>query len=124
MWSGELQSETFSNTLSVNDYISDNFLLIFCCRNLNTIRGIARTHGDPLDRPAYMARYAQGCIYRLRRGEYFQSIKWLIRRIRFDYHFIKLSLQYWFIRAYLNALSALGRSSKNANEILNYSADA
>lgn len=96
----------------------------FYCRNLNTIRAVARTHGDPLDRPAYMARYAQGCIYRLRRCEYFQSIKWLVRRLHFDYHFLKMSLNFWFIRAYLNVLSAVGLAPKNAADILNYSPDA
>lgn len=53
-------------------------------RNLNTIRAIGREHGDPVDRPKLMARYAQSCLYR-NENRCVGLVKWLFRRARFEY---------------------------------------
>lgn len=87
-------------------------------RNLNTIRAIARHHGDPVDRPTYMAKYAQRCIYKMDKFSFIQRIKWLIRRIEFDFHLFKISLQFWFIRTYLDTLSRLGLSAADSKTIM------
>lgn len=54
-------------------------------RNLNTIRAISRQHGDVVDRPRTMARYAQHCIY-----DNYSSIRsyifWCYRRLIFEYN--------------------------------------
>lgn len=89
-------------------------------RNLNTIRAIARHHGDPIDRPMYMARYAQECAYRNERFSFIQQIKWFIRRIKFDFHLFKMTLHFWLIRKYIDTLAFLGRSSANSKQILDY----
>lgn len=89
-------------------------------RNLNTIRAIARRHGDPVDRPVFMAKYAQQFIYHAPRFNLVQQIKWFIRRVKFDYHLLKLRLQFWFIRTYLDTLAFLGRSSADSKQILNF----
>lgn len=96
-------------------------LLLFSFRNLNTIRAIARQHGDPLDRPLYMAKYAQKCIYNKQRDGIIRQFKWIFRRIRFDYHLLQARLQFWFIRMYLNVLLLLSSSTTNSSAILNYS---
>lgn len=97
------------------------FLSLFSLkRNLNTIRAIARHHGDPLDRPIYMAKYAQRCIYRTEKFKFMQHIKWLIRRIKFDFHLLKVSFQFWIIQKYLNALAMSGRSSADSKTLLNF----
>lgn len=92
----------------------------FNYRNLNTIRAIARNHGDPVDRPTYMAQYAQGCIYTGGKFNIVQNIKWAIRRIKFEFHLFKMSLEFWFIRSYLDTLAFLGRSSADSKTIFNY----
>lgn len=87
---------------------------------MNTIRAIARHHGDPVDRPAYMAKYAQRCIYNMDRFHFIHQISWLIRRIKFDFNLLKIYLHYWFIQIYLDSLALLGRSSVGGKQILNY----
>ncbi|KAJ6644157.1 putative aarF domain-containing protein kinase 5 [Pseudolycoriella hygida] len=74
--------------------------MLFVVRNLNTVRAIARNHGDPLDRPKHMARYAQYCLYKHDRGivSYF---KWIIRRCQFEFHLFRSSMQFWFAQCYV-----------------------
>lgn len=78
-------------------------------RNLNTIRAVARNHGDPLDRPVHMARYAQKCIYKYEKGK-FSSLKWLMRRIKFEIHLFRLTFTFWCIKTYLGLLNKINRS--------------
>lgn len=72
----------------------------FVNRNLNTVRAIARNHGDPLDRPKHMARYAQYCLYKHEKGV-FSYVKWIMRRFQFEFHLFRSSMQIWFIECYL-----------------------
>lgn len=94
--------------------------MVFLRRNLNTIRAIARRHGDPIDRPVYMAKYAQQSIYQTHRFSLVKQISWLIRRLKFDFYLLKMKLHFWFIRTYLDTLALLGRSSANSKQILNF----
>lgn len=41
--------------------------------NLNTTRAIASHHGDPVDRPVYMAKYAQRFISQTHGNAWIQS---------------------------------------------------
>lgn len=66
-----------------------------------------------------MARYAQRCIYKTARLNLIQQFKWIIQRIKFDFHLLKMSLNFWCIRVYLDTLLFLGRSSADSNTILN-----
>lgn len=82
--------------------------MLFVVRNLNTIRAIARQHGDPIDRPAHMARYAQRCLYRqdgTDGGGRLAGLRWLVRRVRFEYHLFKVSLIGWCLQAYVRLLA-------------------
>lgn len=88
--------------------------------NLNTIRAIARHHGDPVDRPVYMAKYAQRFISQTDRFSLVQQIRWFIRRVKFDFHLLKMRVHFWFIRTYIDTLAYLGRSSANSKQILNF----
>lgn len=67
-----------------------------------------------------MAKYAQRCIYNTAHFNFTQKIKWIIRRIKFDFHLAKIALQFWFIRTYLDTLKLFGRSSVDSITILNY----
>lgn len=84
---------------------------------MNTIRAIARHHGDPVDRPTFMAQYAQRCIYKAGKFNFIQHFKWLARRIKFDFHLFKMRLHFWFIRTYVDTLAFLGRSSADFSTI-------
>lgn len=81
----------------------------FTYRNLNTIRSIARLHGDPIDRPTYMAKFAQRCLYSTDGNNFVNHFKWLVRRVRFDYHLLKNRMLFWLIRTYLSALIFIGQ---------------
>ncbi|KXJ79918.1 hypothetical protein RP20_CCG027554 [Aedes albopictus] len=83
--------------------------LIFVLRNLNTIRAIAREHGDPVDRPKVMARCALAALRQSSVGlrGFFRSV---FRRINFEYQLWKSSFQFWLVSSYLKLLTRLGRS--------------
>lgn len=87
---------------------------------MNTIRAIARQHGDPVDRATFMAQYAQRCIYVGQKFSIIQNIKWFILRVKFDFHLFKMMVQFWFIRTYLDALAYFGRSSANSEKLLSF----
>lgn len=93
---------------------------LFSSRNLNTIRSIARLHGDPVDRATFMAQYAQRCIYTSQNISIIQSIKWFILRVKFDFQIFKMVVQFWFIRTYLDALAYFGRSPANSAKLLSF----
>lgn len=83
--------------------------LIFVLRNLNTIRAIAREHGDPVDRPKVMARCALTALRQNNRG-FSGFFRALFRKINFEYQLWKLSFQFWLVSSYLKLLTRLGRS--------------
>lgn len=118
--------------------------MLFVVRNLNTIRAIARRHGDPLDRPAHMARYAQRCIYRhenaidagdvdddagktnavvlqkqQRVGKRFATLRWLWRRMRFEYHLFMVQLGFWWMRTSVRWLAWFAGKSTEVEFLLN-----
>lgn len=94
--------------------------MLFVVRNLNTIRAIARQHGDPLDRPAHMARYAQRCLYRdHREGGRLAAVRWLVRRVRFEYHLLRAVLVCWCVRTYVMLLSRFAGRAEQMARILN-----
>lgn len=78
----QVAKERFNDVMSTLSDMPRSML--FVVRNLNTVRAIAREHGDPVDRLAVMARYAVSCIYR-ERG-FFKFFYWLNHRIRFEYY--------------------------------------
>lgn len=99
---------------------TDQPFYLYFHRNLNTIRAIARHHGDPVDRPRLMAKYAQACIYNTGAFSFGQQITWLIRRLKFDFHLFTIAFQFWMFRTYLDVLKFLGRSSADSKTILDY----
>ncbi|XP_055379704.1 uncharacterized aarF domain-containing protein kinase 5 [Condylostylus longicornis] len=90
--------------------------MLFVVRNLNTIRAISREHGDPIDRPRIMARYAQKCLWN--RYSLFGFFKWVCRRAKFEFQIMKDNLKLAVHLLYLDTLHMLGRSTKNSKEIL------
>lgn len=104
----ELGRKNFDSVINTLRQMPKNML--FIVRNLNIIRAIARTHGDPIDRPKHMARYAHKCLYK-NEMHGFRQIKWIAKRLQFEFALFKLSLQFWFMRIYLKIITKLGGSS-------------
>lgn len=88
--------------------------LLFIVRNLNIVRAIAREHGDLVDRPKIMARFAISNL--LTDGNIFSFIK---RKIHFEYRLWKIFMEFWLIRNYLKMLEFLGRAPQNTSSLLN-----
>ncbi|XP_054740156.1 uncharacterized aarF domain-containing protein kinase 5 isoform X1 [Anastrepha obliqua] len=91
--------------------------MLFVVRNLNTVRAIGRQHGDVVDRPRTMARYAQHCIY-----SKYNSIRsyifWFYRRLIFEYNLWSSSLRLSCLDLYLNILYKLNRAPESARTLL------
>lgn len=88
--------------------------LLFIVRNLNIVRAIARDHGDLVDRPKIMARFAISNL--LSGGNIFNYIQ---RKIYFEYRLWKLFMEFWLMRNYLKALEFLGRAPEDTSDLLN-----
>lgn len=110
----EMAKKNFNIVLDTLRQMPKNML--FVVRNLNTVRAIARNHGDPLDRPKHMARYAQYCLYQHDRGlvSYF---KWIVRRCQFEFHLFRSSMQFWFLECYLKMFNR--EKSKKILDMMN-----
>ncbi|XP_030380137.1 uncharacterized aarF domain-containing protein kinase 5 [Scaptodrosophila lebanonensis] len=88
--------------------------MLFIVRNLNTVRAISHQHGDIVDRPRLMARYAQHCLYERDGDSPFSYFRWLCRRFYFEYCLWSAAMKLRLLDVYFNLLYLLGRSpSKN-----------
>ncbi|XP_036223639.1 uncharacterized aarF domain-containing protein kinase 5 isoform X2 [Bactrocera oleae] len=91
--------------------------MLFVVRNLNTIRAISRQHGDVVDRPRTMARYAQHCIY-VKYSSIRSYIYWFYRRLIFEYNLWGLSFRISCYDLYINVLYKLNRAPRSARTLL------
>ncbi|XP_035784722.1 uncharacterized aarF domain-containing protein kinase 5-like [Anopheles albimanus] len=83
--------------------------LILVIRNLNTVRSIARDHGDPIDRPRILARCALAALCPSGRNVF--NFLWVsFRMLRFEYLLWRQSFHYWIATTYLRLLTRIGRS--------------
>lgn len=89
--------------------------MLFIVRNLNTVRAIAREHGDPIDRARVMAQHAVSCIH-YGRGV-FSVIAYTFRRLHFEILLWRMSFKYWFAQSYIKLLSQVGRAPSDAQNI-------
>lgn len=90
--------------------------LLFIVRNLNIVRAIARDHGDLVDRPKIMARFAIRSLLESS-GNFFSYLK---RKIFFEYRLWKIFMEFWMMRNYLRLLEVLGRAPSDTSSILNF----
>lgn len=88
--------------------------LLFIVRNLNIVRAIAKEHGDLVDRPKIMARFAITSL--LSEGNIFSYIR---RKIHFEYRLWTLFVEFWIMRKYLKFLEFVGRAPVETSELLN-----
>ncbi|XP_016956253.1 uncharacterized aarF domain-containing protein kinase 5 [Drosophila biarmipes] len=89
--------------------------MLFVVRNLNTVRAISHQHGDVVNRPRVMARYAQKCLYMQHtRRSPVQFVRWLSRRIYFEYCLFLSSFKLRLLDWYFNMLYFLGRAPASA----------
>lgn len=93
--------------------------LLFIVRNLNIVRAIAREHGDLVDRPKVMARFAITNL--LTGGNVFSYFR---RKIYFEYRLWKLFMEFWLMRNYLKLLEFIGRAPEDTSALLNTRFDA
>lgn len=93
--------------------------LLFIVRNLNIVRAIARDHGDLVDRPKIMARFAITSLFDSS-GNLFNFLK---RKIFFEYRLWKTFMQFWVMRNYLRLLEVLGRAPHDTSLILDFDFD-
>ncbi|XP_036331035.1 uncharacterized aarF domain-containing protein kinase 5 isoform X1 [Rhagoletis pomonella] len=91
--------------------------MLFVVRNLNTVRAISRQHGDVVDRPRTMARYAQYCIY-AKCNSLHSYIFWFYRRIIFEYNLWASSFRVSCLNLYLNILYKLNRAPGSVHTLL------
>lgn len=89
--------------------------MLFIVRNLNTVRAIAREHGDPIDRPRVMAQHAVSCINRRRGLVSFLSTAF--RRLRFEIQLWRMTFRYWFTQTYLSVLTRMGRAPPSVKNL-------
>lgn len=89
--------------------------MLFIVRNLNTVRAIAREHGDPIDRPRVMAQHAVSCLHHGRGVLSFVS--YAFRRMHFEIQLWRMTFRYWFAQNYLRLLTKLGRAPQSARHI-------
>lgn len=95
--------------------------LLFIVRNLNIVRAIAQEHGDLIDRPKIMARCAISNVMKSN-GDYY-SLKFIRRKLYFEYRLWKIFIEYWFMRNYLRFLEKIGRAPENTSDILDFDID-
>uniref|UniRef100_A0A1B6CIR2 ABC1 atypical kinase-like domain-containing protein n=1 Tax=Clastoptera arizonana TaxID=38151 RepID=A0A1B6CIR2_9HEMI len=82
--------------------------LMLITRNINTIRSIARNHGDPVDRYTIMARSAvQGAFVSGKSG-LLSKIAGLRSRIYFEIKLWWDGLQLWLLKTTINSMISLG----------------
>lgn len=90
--------------------------LLFIVRNLNIVRAIAQAHGDLIDRPKIMARCAVSNL--MSSGD--NWMRFIRRKVVFEFRLWKLFMEYWIMRNYLKLLERLGRAPKDTSHMLEY----
>lgn len=94
--------------------------LLFIVRNLNIVRAIARDHGDLVDRPKIMARFAISSLLKSSGGVF----TYLRRKIFFEYRLWKIFMEFWLMRNYLKLLETLGRAPEDTSSLLDIDFDS
>jgi aarF domain-containing kinase len=109
----KVASQHFDKIMTVLKEMPRN--LLFIVRNLNIVRAIAREHGDLVDRPKIMARFAISNL--LSSGG--NILSYAKRKIHFEYRLWKIFMEFWVMRNYLRLLEILGRAPENTSSLLN-----
>ena len=117
LWMKQLASKRFDLIMDVLKEMPRN--LLFIVRNLNIVRAIAKDHGDLVDRPQIMARFAISNL--MKTGG---SLAGFVRRkVYFEYRLWKTFLEFWVMRNYLKLLETLGRAPQSTSAILDMELD-
>ena len=114
----KMASEHFDIIMRVLKEMPRN--LLFVVRNINTVRAIAKEHGDLLNRPKIMARFAIS-TFMSSGGSFFSYAR---RKIFFEYRLWKTFMEFWIMRNYLRFLEILGRAPLNTSSVLNIDLDS
>ncbi|XP_015591317.1 uncharacterized aarF domain-containing protein kinase 5 isoform X2 [Cephus cinctus] len=82
--------------------------ILLVIRNLNTVRAIAREHGDPIDRYRLMARMAVLGKHKLAQHTLWKRLIGKVSRVRFEIQLWSQSFSLWLFGCYLRFLKLLG----------------
>ena len=113
----KIASERFDIIMNILRDMPRN--LLFIVRNLNIVRAIAREHGDIVDRPKIMARFAISSL--IKSGE--NVFSYLRRKVFFEYRLWKIFMEFWVMRNYLKFLELIGRAPEDTASILDMNFD-
>ncbi|XP_045620948.1 uncharacterized aarF domain-containing protein kinase 5 isoform X2 [Procambarus clarkii] len=83
--------------------------LFFVLRNVNTVRAIAREHGDVVDRYTLMARSATRGAFVSHDATFRQKMQGWVEQLYFDYSLKKEVLRMWMMKKILYILYLFGR---------------
>ncbi|KAH8299586.1 hypothetical protein KR044_003257, partial [Drosophila immigrans] len=92
--------------------------MLFVIRNLNTVRSIGDKHGNVVNRPKVMARYAQRCLYQVDSRSPVQYMRWICRRIYFEYCLWSDAMRLRVMNYYFNFLYLVGRAPESARTLM------
>jgi aarF domain-containing kinase len=112
LWMKKVASERFDLIMEVLQDMPRN--LLFIVRNLNIVRAIAKEHGDLVDRPKVMARFAISSL--LSSGVGFFS--YVQRKIFFEFRLWKTFMEFCLMRNYLRLLEVIGRAPRDTSRVL------
>lgn len=87
-------------------------------RNLNTVRAIGDMHGNVVDRPRVMARYARRCLYRRNNKNPLQYLHLAWRQFYFEYCLWASAWRLRLMDWYLNFLYLIGRAPASARTLM------
>uniref|UniRef100_A0A1B6HVX0 ABC1 atypical kinase-like domain-containing protein n=1 Tax=Homalodisca liturata TaxID=320908 RepID=A0A1B6HVX0_9HEMI len=82
--------------------------VILVIRNINTIRSIARGHGDPVDRYVVMARSAAQGAFISETSGLLGTVKGMLGRLHFEVKLWWDGVRLWFIRLSLRTMTVVG----------------
>ncbi|CAB3371347.1 Hypothetical predicted protein [Cloeon dipterum] len=104
----EMARERFDRITFVLRAMPNVMMLII--RNINTIRSIAREHGDPVDRYTLMARSASQGAFKSDNPNIRQRFRGLLMRTNFEIHLMVEAIKIRITRFVLRLLALIGRA--------------
>lgn len=103
----EVARQRFDKIMDVLRAMPKNILLVI--RNINTIRAIAKEHGDPVDRYTVMARSATQGAFKYEGAGLVQKVAGLREQCSFEINLWYNWVKYLFLKGFLRLLSLVGR---------------
>ncbi|XP_048509948.1 uncharacterized aarF domain-containing protein kinase 5 isoform X2 [Athalia rosae] len=104
--------ERFDKVVIALRAMPSNLMLVI--RNLNTIRAIAREHGDPINRYRALARLAVSGKHRTNNRTLWKKLAGTTSYVWFETRLWTQSIRLWFINIYIKILQVVGYDVQKA----------